>query len=94
MIGVARLLITANIWINYRSVRAVFKLLLRLLPLTERTRNKTAGALSVSWWLLVIWTIFLAAGAPMSAYLFIGPLSALLFLAVLRMEGRRALVRR
>lgn len=94
MTGVIRLWLTAGVWINYRSVRAMFKLLLRLLPLTETNRNKTAGALTTVFWLSVIWFIFLALGSPGWTYLILGPLSAWLFVAVVRMEAHRALIRR
>lgn len=94
MISVIRALMTAGVWINYRFMRAVFGLPLRLFPIAERTRNKIAGALSTGFWLVLIWTVFLAAALPGWAYLILGPLSVWLFVAVIRMEERRALVRR
>ena len=94
MIGIIRALLTAGVWVNYRFMRAVFGLPLRLFPIPERTRNKIAGALSTGFWLVLIWTVFLAVASPGWAYLILGPLSVWLIAAVIRMEDRRAPVRR
>lgn len=79
--------------INYRVVRAVFVVILRLFFLRERTRNKVAGALTLAFWLACLWVIFIAVQVPIWTHLAAAAFSVWLFVAVVRMEGRRPLRR-
>ena len=93
MIRIVLWILAGNVWINYRVVRAVFVLVLRLFPLQERTRNKVAGVLTLAFWLACIWIIFIAAQVPIWTHLAAAALSVWLFVAVVRREGRRPLRR-
>lgn len=86
-------IVVGGIWVNYRVVRAVFVLILRMFPLKERPRNKVAGVLSLSFWLACVWIFFLAAQVPIWTLLAVAAVSVWLFYFVVRMEGRRAPVR-
>lgn len=89
MIAIVLWILIGGLWVNYRVVRAVFVLILRLFLLKERMRNKVAGALTLAFWLACVWVIFIGLQVPIWTHLAAAALSVWLFVAVVRMEGRR-----
>lgn len=94
MIRIIRWLLTLSIRYSYRFVRAILRLPLLLLPISPRVRNQVAGALAVGLWFFSTWFVATAAGAPWWGQMMIGAAAALVIAGVVRMEGRRPIVRR
>ncbi|MGV0108987.1 hypothetical protein ACTIMO_01970 [Arthrobacter sp. CP30] len=93
MIRIIRWLLTSSIRYSYRFVRALIRLPLLLLPIPPRVRNQVAGALAVGLWFFSMWLVATAAGAPWWGQLMIAAAGALVIAGVVRMEGRRPIVR-
>jgi hypothetical protein len=94
MIRIIRWLLTSSIRYSYLFVRALIRLPLLLLPVPPRVRNQVAGALAVGLWFFSSWFVATAAGAPWWGQLKIAAAGALVVAGVVRMEGRRPIVRR
>ena len=94
MIRIIRWLLISSIRYSYLFVRALIRLPLLLLPIPPRVRNQVAGALAVGLWFFSSWFVATAAGAPWWGQLMIAAAGALVVAGVVRMEGRRPIVRR
>ena len=94
MIRLIRWLLTSSIRYSYLFVRAILRLPLLLLPIPPRVRNQVAGALAIALWFFSAWFVATAAGAPGWGQLMIAAAAALVVAGVVRMEGRRPIVRR
>lgn len=94
MIRIIRWLLTASIRYSYRFVRTIIRFPLLLLPISERLRNQVAGGLTISLWLFGVWVVIVAAGTPWWGHMIVAVVAAALLTGVIRMEGRRAPVRR
>ena len=94
MIRIIRWLLTSSIRYSYRFVRSILRLPLLLLPISPRVRNQVAGASAVGLWFSSSWFVATAAGAPWWGQLMIAAAGALVVAGVVRMEGRRPIVRR
>lgn len=94
MIRLIRWLLTSSIRYSYLFVRALIRLPLLLLPVPPRIRNQVAGALAVGLWFVSWWFVATAAGAPWWGQLMILAAAGLVIAGVVRMEGRRPIVRR
>ncbi len=94
MIRIIRWLLTSSIRYSYLFVRAILRLPLLLLPIPPWVRNQIAGALTVGLWFFSSWFVATAAGASWWRQLMIAAAGALVVIGVVRMEGRRPIVRR
>ncbi|MHA7284505.1 hypothetical protein [Arthrobacter sp. TMS2-4] len=94
MIRIIRWLLTASTRYSYLFGRAILRLPLLLLPIGPRVRNQVAGALAVGLWFFSAWFVATAAGSPWWGQLMIVAAAALVVAGVVRMEGRRPIVRR
>ncbi|MHA7145287.1 hypothetical protein ACX80U_11270 [Arthrobacter sp. TmT3-37] len=94
MIRLIRWLLTSSIRYSYLFVRAFIRLPLLLLPIPPSVRNQVAGALAVGLWFFSSWFVATAAGAPWWGQLMVAAAAAVVIAGVVRMEGRRLIVRR
>ena len=94
MIRLIRWWLTASIRYSYLFVRAIFRLPLLLLPIPPRVRNQVAGALAIAlWFLLLLVPVAVSDSSWWAEWLVIGA-AALVIVGVVRMEGRRPILRR
>ncbi|WP_104181963.1 hypothetical protein [Arthrobacter sp. B0490] len=94
MIRLIRWLLTSSIRYSYRFVRAILRLPLLLLPISPRVRNQVAAALAIALWFAGLYILVVAAAAPWWGQLMVAAGAALVIVGVVRMEGRRLIVRR
>ena len=93
MIRIIRWLLTSSIRYSYLFVRAILRLPL-LLPIPPRVRNQVAGALAIAlWFFLLLVPVAVSDSLWWAEWLVIGA-AALVIVGVVRMEGRRPIVRR
>ncbi|MHA7220350.1 hypothetical protein ACX80L_15865 [Arthrobacter sp. MDT1-48-3] len=94
MIRLIRWLLTSSIRYSYLFVRAILRLPLLLLPIPPLVRNQTAGGLAIALWFLGLYVVVVAAAVPWWGQLMVAAAAALIIAGVVRMEGRRSIVRR
>ncbi|MBG6185517.1 hypothetical protein IWX65_003496 [Arthrobacter sp. CAN_A214] len=94
MIRLFRWWLTSSIRYSYRFVRFILRLPLLLLPIPLRVRNQVAGALAITLWFAGLYVLVAAAAAPWWGQLMVAAAAALVIVGVVRMEGRRPIVRR
>lgn len=94
MIRLIRWLLTSSIRYSYRFVRAILRLPLLLLPISPRVRNQVAGALAIALWFFLLLVPVAASDSPWWAEWMVVGAAALMIVGVVRMEGRRPIVRR
>lgn len=94
MIRLIRWLITSSIRYSYRFVRGILRLPLLLLPIPPRVRNQVAGALAIALWFFLLLVPVTVSGSPWWAEWIVMGAAALLIVGVVRMEGRRPILRR
>ncbi|MHA7284206.1 hypothetical protein [Arthrobacter sp. TMS2-4] len=87
-------MLTSSIRYSYLFVRFILRLPLLLLPIPPRVRNKIAGALAIALWFAGLYVLVVAAAAPWWGQLMVVAAAALVIVGVVRMEGRRPIVRR
>ena len=93
MIRIIRWLLTSSIRYSYLFVRAILRLPL-LLPIPPRVRNQVAGAQAIAlWFFLLLVPVAVSDSLWWAEWLVIGA-AALVIVGVVRMEGRRPIVRR
>lgn len=94
MIRLIRWWLTSSIRYSYLFVRAILRLPLLLLPIPPRVRNQIAGALAIALWFLLLFVPVVLSDAPWWGQLMVIAAAALIIVGVVRMEGRRPIVRR
>ena len=93
MIRIIRWLLTSSIRYSYLFVRAILRLPL-LLPIPPRVRNQVAGALAIALWFFLLLVPVAVSDSPWWAEWLVIGAAALVIVGVVRMEGRRPIVRR
>ncbi|WP_104169023.1 hypothetical protein [Arthrobacter sp. SX1312] len=94
MIRVIRWLLTSSIRYSYLFVRAILRLPLLLLPIPPRVCNQVAGALAIALWFFLLLVPVAVSDSPWWAEWLVIGAAALVIVGVVRMEGRRPIVRR
>jgi hypothetical protein len=94
MIRLIRWLLAASIRYSYWFVRAILRLPLLLLPISPRVRNQVAGGLAIALWFAGLCVLAVAAATPWWGQLMVAAAAALVIVGLVRMEGRRPIVRR
>ncbi|BBE24600.1 hypothetical protein MN0502_34830 (plasmid) [Arthrobacter sp. MN05-02] len=94
MIRLIRWLLTSSIRYSYRFVRAILRLPLLLLPIPPRVCNQVAGALAIAFWFFLLLVPVAVSDSPWWAEWLVIGAAALVIVGVVRMEGRRPIVRR
>jgi hypothetical protein len=94
MIRLIRWWLTSSIRYSYLFVRAILRLPLLLLPVAPRVRNQVAGALAIALWFFGLFVVVVVSAAPWWGPLMVAAAAALVIAGVVRMEGRRPVVRR
>ena len=94
MIRLIRWLLTSSIRYSYLFVRAILRLPLLLLPIPPRVRNQVAGALAIALWFFLLLVSVAVSDSPWWAEWIVIGAAALVIVAVVRMEGRRPILRR
>jgi peptidoglycan/LPS O-acetylase OafA/YrhL len=94
MIRLIRWLLTSSIRYSYRFIRAILGLPLLLLPISQRVRNQIAGALAIALWFFLLLVPVAVSDSPWWAGWMVMGGAVLVIVGVVRMEGRRPIVRR
>jgi hypothetical protein len=94
MIRLIRWMLTSSIRYSYRFVRAILRLLLLLLPISPQVQNQVAGALAIALWFFLLFVPVAASDSPWWGEWMVMGATALVIVGVVRMEGRRLIVRR
>jgi hypothetical protein len=94
MIRLIRWMLTSSIRYSYRFVRAILRLLLLLLPISPQVQNQVAGALAIALWFFLLLVPVAASDSPWWGEWMVMGATALVIVGVVRMEGRRLIVRR
>ena len=94
MSRIIRWLLTSSIRYSYLFVRAILRLPLLLLPIPPRVRNQVAGALAIVLWFFLLLVPVAVSDSPWWAEWLVIAAAALVIVGVVRMEGRRLIVRR
>ncbi|MHA7142939.1 MULTISPECIES: hypothetical protein [unclassified Arthrobacter] len=94
MVRLIRWLLTLSIRYSYLFGRAFLRLPLLLLPIPPRVRNQVAGALAIALWFFLLLVPVAVSDSPWWAEWLVIGAAALVIVGVVRMEGRRLIVRR
>ncbi len=94
MIRLIRWLLTSSIRYSHLFVRAILRVPLLLLPIGPRVRNQVAGSLVIALWFAGLYILVVAAAAPSWGQLMVVAAAEFVIVGVVRMEGRRPIVRR
>ncbi|OUM44634.1 hypothetical protein [Arthrobacter sedimenti] len=94
MIRLIRWLLTSSIRYSYRFVRFILRLPLLLVLIPSRVRNQVAGALAIALWFTLLLIPVAVSDAPWWGEWVVISAAALIIVGVVRMEGRRPIVRR
>ncbi|BBE22827.1 hypothetical protein MN0502_17100 [Arthrobacter sp. MN05-02] len=94
MIRLIRWLLTSGIRYRYEFVRAILRLPLLLLPIPPQVRNQVAGALAIALWFFLLLVSVAVSDSPWRAEWLVIGAAAPVIVGVVRMAGRRPILRR